>query len=170
MDKNLERSNKDKILRRLAADLKKKGFDRTKPTFFTRVVGPVIEFVHLHKYTFAAEFRAHLGIRVINDTREAAGLNGPSSDAIWDARTKQRKYALVYGESAESILICSKRISDFVAEIGESWFATWAEHSLLMTAPDSPLPHDAKVALSAALAGDYGIEDLAITKKYLNAP
>lgn len=53
MDPKIERSSKEKILRRLAKLLAPKGFERTKPTFYTRVRLPVIEFVHVHKFTFA---------------------------------------------------------------------------------------------------------------------
>jgi hypothetical protein len=78
MDRRLESSNRDKVLRRVARQLRQAEFVRTKPTFFTWVGDHVIEFVHLHKFTKGPSFRVHLGIRVINDSFDACALNGPT--------------------------------------------------------------------------------------------
>lgn len=170
MDKQLERNNKDKVLRRVAQHLKRFGFNRTKPTIFTRARGPVIQFVHLHKYTFAAEFRAHLGIRVVNETRAAVGLNGPSSDGIADAGTNRRKYDFPYYDSEESIDICVELIMDFVRNFAEAWFEEWEEPSSLIARSDSPLHKDAKITLQTALSTGGSVHDAAITKLFFNAP
>ena len=45
MDKKIEKSNKDKILRRVAKELKEFDFSRAKTAFFVREIGPIIEFV-----------------------------------------------------------------------------------------------------------------------------
>ena len=170
MDKKLERNNKDKVLRRVATHLGGQGFKRSKPTLFTRMTGPVIEFVHLHKYTFAAEFRAHLGLRIVNETRAAVGLNGPSSDGIDDAKTKKRKYIFSYEDSTESVDTCVEKISTFVDEFAEPWFERWRERQILLTAPDSPLHAEAKTALQAALLGRYDISDMVVTTSFFGVP
>jgi hypothetical protein len=170
MDKILERNNKNKVLRLVAQHLKKHGFTRTKPTIFTRVRGPVIEFIHLHKFTFAAAFCAHLGIRVIHETRAAVGLNGLSSDEIAEAGTNKRKYNFDYYESDESIDICVDRIMEFVTNFAEAWFEEWKEPSILITRSDSPLHENAKITLQAALSASGSVNDAAITRKFFNAP
>jgi hypothetical protein len=170
MDKKLERANKDKVLRYVAKRLSEFGFTRSKPTLFTHVKGPVIEFVHLHKFTFAAEFRAHLGLRIINESRTAVGLNGPSSDEIGDEKTKKRKYSFSYEESPESVNRCGERILFFVTEFAEPWFERWSERPILLTAPDSPLHAEAKTALQSALIGRYHSSDTAVTKELFGIP
>src|ERR1700741_4015599 len=55
------------------------GFRRTKTTFWSRGRPGFIQFVHVHLFTFDSSFRAHLGIRLLNDPFDAAALNGPSS-------------------------------------------------------------------------------------------
>lgn len=170
MDKKLERANKDKVLRHVAKNLSEFGFTRSKPTLFTRISGPVIEFVHLHKFTFATGFRAHLGLRVINESRGAVGLNGPSSDEISDEETKKRKYSFSYDESIESVNGCSEKMSAFVTEFAEPWFERWSEHLILITALDSPLNEEAKAALQSALIGRYDSSDTAITKQLFGIP
>ena len=44
----------------------------------------VVEFAHLHKYSFKPGFRVHLGLRVVNDTFEACALNGPTQNSGFD--------------------------------------------------------------------------------------
>jgi hypothetical protein len=170
MDKKLERANKDKVLRHVAKRLSELGFTRSKPTLFTRMSGPVVEFVHLHKFTFAAEFRAHLGVRIVNESRAAVGLNGPSSDEIADEKTKKRKYSFSYEESAESVNGCGEKIFTFITEFAEPWFERWSERPILLNASDSPLNAEAKTALKSALIGRYESSDTAVTKEFFGIP
>jgi hypothetical protein len=170
MDKKLERANKDKVLRHVAKRLSELGFNRSKPTFFTRMSGPVVEFVHLHKFTFAAEFRAHLGIRIVNESSAAVGLNGPSSDEIADENTQKRKYNFSYAESTESVNGCGEKIFAFIMEFAEPWFERWDERPILVTASDSPLHSEGKTALQSALIGRYESCDTVVTKELLGIP
>lgn len=170
MEKKLERANKEKVLRHVAKRLSEFGFTRSKPTLFTRLSGPVIEFVHLHKFTFAAEFRAHLGLRVVNESRAAVGLNGPSSDEIGNEETKRRTYSFSYEDSVESVNACSEKIFAFVTEFAEPWFGRWSERPILLTASDSPLHAEAKTALQSALIGRYDSSDTAVTTELFGIP
>jgi hypothetical protein len=134
------------------------------------MVGPIIEFVHLHKFTFAAEFRAHLGLRIVNESRAAVGLNGPSSDEIGDEKEKKRKFSFSYEESPESVNVCGEKIFCFVVEFAEPWFERWGERTILLTAPDSPLHAEAKTALQSALIGRYDSNDTVVTKELFGVP
>lgn len=125
MDRQLERSNKEKVLRRLAKQLESAGFRRTKPTFFTRTSLPIIEFIHLHKFTFDSSFRVHMGLRVVNDPFVAIALNGPDSDA------QRARYDLKYREDEESVDCCARNIADFVSAVAEPWFESWRDRRLL---------------------------------------
>jgi hypothetical protein len=112
MNKPLERKNQDKVLRQLGRLLPEIGFRRTKPTFFTRPRGLVVEFVHLHKYTFAAEFRIHLGLRVTNDGFDAAALNGPDSlPYVCKGSPSGRQYNFRFHEAA------ARDLARFVARV-----------------------------------------------------
>ena len=79
MDKTLEKAHARKVLSGLAKAVRPLGFARTKPTFSHRTRGPIVEFIHLHKYSFDSSFRVHLGLRVTNDAFPAAHLNGLDS-------------------------------------------------------------------------------------------
>lgn len=163
MDKRLERTNAEKVRRRLTRPLQQLGFSRTKTTFFTRPKSFWIDFIHLHKYSFVPEFRIHFGIRVLNDSFEAAALNGPDSHSLgW--------FNLAYDTAPESIDKCVEKIAQFCQEIGEPWFQEWNEPVKLYTVPTSPLEVNAKAALSRAVNANsepecvrYSYELLGIT-------
>jgi hypothetical protein len=65
--KPIERSNAGKVLRRFAKQLLPLGY-RRKSTFFAREAGHIIQFLHLHKFSFGPNFRMHVCIRVLNET------------------------------------------------------------------------------------------------------
>lgn len=80
MDKATERRRAEHVRRLVATELAALGFERTKPTYFTRLgAAPVVGFLHLHKFTYCPGFRANAGARVLNDPFEAVALNGPES-------------------------------------------------------------------------------------------
>ena len=80
MEKAVERRRAEQVRRLLAAELRPLGFERTKPTFYTTTgEGLVVGFMHIHKFTFCPGFRAHAGVRVLNDPFEGLALNGPTS-------------------------------------------------------------------------------------------
>jgi hypothetical protein len=138
MDKRLERSNKGKVLRRVAPLLAELGFRRTKPTFFTRLSSLVIEFVHVHKYSSGPEFRVHLGLSATNDTFEAAALNGPDSHPY----VCEGRFELSFDESDEGVGRCAGEIARFVREVAEPWFIDWRDIGRLLNEDNSPLGTD----------------------------
>jgi hypothetical protein len=144
MDKKLERSNTDKVLRRFAKHIRGYGFKRTKPTFFVREAGPVVEFIHLHKYTFGPCFRMHICFRVLNESKDFVALSGPTE------REFLQDVSFDFAKNIESVDCCAKDLSDFVANYVEPWFKHWSDRSLLLK-DSSPLYDDQKVALEAAL-------------------
>src|SRR5262245_8622791 len=79
MDIREKRRYSERVRRSVSEAVLDLGFTRTKATFWTRPRDLVLEFFHLHLYSFAPAFRLHLGIRVLNDTFEAEALNGPTS-------------------------------------------------------------------------------------------
>lgn len=173
MEQKLERSNKERILRRLAKLLSPSGFKRSKPTFYTRVRLPMIEFVHIHKFTFTPGFRLHLGIRVVNDPSGAVALNGPSSDeypAQGSVFPPRRLYDFNYDASDDSVDRCTLDISNFVAGVGEKWFDSNRDLEQLAQSPKSPLSSDSRAALIRALAGELEQELVAQTRTLLNVP
>jgi hypothetical protein len=170
MDKALQRSHREKVLRRLAGLLGDLGYARTKPTFFTRPRGLVVEFVHLHKYTFAPDFRVHLGIRVTNDPREAIALNGPDSEPyVCKGAPGGRRFNFRFHDAAETVERCAAELAAYVATIGEGWFVLWRESSLLLERADSPLSVDAKASLQRAMELGPHLERIARTRRLLGA-
>jgi hypothetical protein len=167
MDKGAERSGKDKILRRLRGALAPLGFERTKPTFFTRPSGLVVEFIHLHKFTFAPEFRVHLGLRVTNDGFPAAALNGPDSlPYVCKEPLGGRRYNFRYHLEPETIERCASEVTAYVQTIAEPWFHAWRPVERLLSAA-SPLTPEARDALRAAVEAGAAAERVALTRGLL---
>ncbi len=160
MDKKLERSNADKVLRRFAVGIKPLGFVRTKPTFFVRESGPVIEFLHIHKFTFGPCFRMHVCLRVLNEPNDFIALAGPTE------RELSEEARFEYSDDQDSVDDCSRAMSDFVAEYADSWFSMWKNPEKLL-GHESPLYEDLKTALSAALNGKSDVKNVAISKSLL---
>ena len=157
MDKKREQLAKTKILRRFSKYVESLGFRRSKSSFFIRPGQHLIEFIHVHKYSFDSDFRVHLGLRVLTDPFEAVALNGPDShEAVC-----LKKYDFHFDESAESVEECAESLFRFCAEEGEAWFKSWRNLERLLQDQDSPLGTDAKKALACALAGRVNDEHIA---------
>ena len=168
MDKKIERSNKDKVLRRLGKSLKVLGFIRSKPTFFVRVNGHVVEFIHIHKYTFGPTFRVHVCLRVINDPRDFIALLGISSDQYGRLNSpNEKKYNFSYHKTEESLQRCVENINQFVEEVAEPWFKKWEDYDALLNGDDSPLQEDERVALRASINGQANPEREELTRALL---
>jgi hypothetical protein len=168
MDKALERSQKGKILRQLARALRDLGFTRTKPTFFTRPRSLVVEFVHLHKYSFDSDFRVHLGVRVTNDPFDAIALNGPDSHPyVCKGSPAGRRFNFCFDDTTESVERCVAELAVFVSTIGENWFRAWREDSALLDRADSPLHAEDKASLQRALTFGPDEEKVEQTKRLL---
>jgi hypothetical protein len=140
-EKKQESKDAQKVMRRLAQRLKRFGFDRTKPTFFTRSRPCVIEFVHVHKYTFGPDFRIHLGISVKNEEHPGT-LNGPMTNG---------KHNFRYSSEEASFEICAQAMAEYVGTEGLEWFDRFADPLRLLSASDSPLRDESKAALEMAL-------------------
>ena len=146
MNTKLKRSRADRISRRVTKLLDPLGFKRTKTRFWIRPRPHILEFVHLHLFSFELAFRVHLGLRVLNDPFEAAALNGPDSDS-------HRDFQLGFEDSEASLDRCAGQISEFVRDVGEPWFRSWNDQQKLLEDRTSPLNTEAKAGLAAAIAG-----------------
>lgn len=165
MDKAIERSSKEKILRRLGVLLRELGFQRTKPTFFTRPRGLVVEFVHLHKYRSGPDFRVHLGLRVTNDTFPAASLNGPDSHGF--VGRSGRRYDFTFDAAPEIVERCATEIHSYVRDVAEPWFPFWRDTARLIESPDSPLQANEKECLRNAIESGASPERIELTRRLL---
>src|SRR5574343_524312 len=101
MDK-IKNQQKEKIFKTISTNLAEMGFHRTKSNFWVKELNDTIQFIHIHTFSFDYSFRIHLGIRVKNDSFDAASLNGPSSfDGWWKSRNVfNKKRELVFNEQA----------------------------------------------------------------------
>ena len=163
-----ERSRTEKVRRLLRVALRELGFERTKTSFFTRCRVLTVQFIHLHKYSFAPEFRVHPGIRVSNDAFPAAALNGPDSHRYTcKGAPGGRVYNFAFDAAPETFVRCADEIAAYVRTVALPWFDAWSDPRHLLAASDSPLHADARAALAAAL--DAGPEPgrLALTRSLL---
>lgn len=144
MDRQIKRTQAEEVRRRVIQLVAVRGFGRTKPAFWTRPAGPMVEFVHLHLYRSGAEFRVHLGIRVLNDPFAAVALNGPASHPT-------DPYDHTFDASADSVVRCAHEVARYCDEVGEPWFVVSRGGNRLLDA-DSPLDADARSALRDAQA------------------
>jgi hypothetical protein len=168
-EKKQESRDAQKVLRLLAGMLKPFGFQRTKPTFFTRPGTYVIEFVHVHKYTFAASFRVHFGVRVRSDEFPAAGLNGPCTDGIPDPDAPGRRlHAFDFTADEVSWKRCAELMLQCITNEGLSWFASIANPTALLS-PGSPLTRNAQLALQREVESPNCVQVSAATQRALNA-
>lgn len=171
MDAKTQRANKEKVLRKLAKLLQPVGFVHTKPTFYTRINSQVVEFIHLHKFSFSAAFRVHIGLRAMNDPFEAIALNGPTSDDFRGTTSERgNRYDLHFEETEETLDRCASSAAQFVQEVGHPWLLTWRDPIALVSSPTSPLSEQARSALLQALSGSTDKECVQRTRKLLNMP
>jgi hypothetical protein len=142
--KQIERSNAGKVLRRFAKAIAPSGY-RRKSTFFSREAGHLIQFLHVHKFSFGPQFRMHVCFRVLNEPQSFVALQGIDSGDFADYRS------LSFEDNESSIIRCAERMAAFVSEVAEPWFANWQEKALLRR--NSPLYQDAQEALAEARSG-----------------
>jgi hypothetical protein len=168
-EKKQESRDAQKVLRLLATKLRTLGFQRTKSTFFTRSSQNLLEFVHVHKFSFAPSFRVHFGIRVRSEEFPAAHLNGTSSDEIGDpASLGQRRYRFEFGTEEESWELCAQEMYKCAAAEGLHWFKSLSDTALLLS-PASPLTAKAKEALRVELQNPRNVQTSEATLRVLNA-
>lgn len=155
MEKSVERSCHGKVMRRVAGLLVSLGFQRVKSTFFIRRQVWVIEFIHLHKYSFTPGYRVHLGIRVLNDVFPAPALNGPDSHPYLCPNSPNgSKYILGFGPDQASIERCSAEIYRWCSDVGMPWFNQFNGPQALLTDAASPLGESEKSRLRLAMGGE----------------
>jgi len=155
MEKSVERSCHGKVLRRVAGLLAPLGFQRAKSTFFIRHREWVIEFIHLHKYSFAPGYRVHLGIRVLNDVFPAPALNELDSHPYTcEGSPNGSQYTLDFGPDQASVERCSMEIHRWCSEVGLPWFNQFYNPHALLTDTASPLDENVKARLRQAMSGE----------------
>lgn len=144
-----ERSNAGKVMRRLAKQLKSHGFSR-RSTFFSRERGHVIQFLHIHKFSFGPCFRMHVGFRVLNESSPDVALNGIHQSSF------------EFLESDESLSLCAQEMLRYVIEVAEPWLGTQTYSVLLSSS--SPLYPNQKEALAAALRGEIDEYNVSLSR------
>lgn len=168
-EKKLETRNAQKVARLLANKLRPLGFERTKTNIFTRSKPLVIEFVHIHKFSFQASFRVHFGVRVRTDDFPGAHLNGPSSDEMRDLEDQSKsRYTFSFSSDAASWDACAEEILRCVLKEGSAWFASMENRERLLS-PTSPLTQEARLALQCELQSGLAPEASQHTRKVFNA-
>jgi hypothetical protein len=166
MDSKVKRRLAEVIRRRFTDGLMPTRFLRTKTAFWVRPKVHRLEFVHLHLLTFAASFRVHFGVRVLNDATPAAALNGlASADGFYGPR---REFVFDFSEREESLAACSADLVRFVTTVGQPWFAGLSDTESLL-GPASPLGPDERAALRDALNGETRPQIEAVSRKILGA-
>lgn len=166
-EKRRESKDAQKVFRLLAKALRPLGFKRTKPTFFTRQSGLVVEFVHVHKYTFGPTFRIHLGVRVLNDAWRAVVLNGPCIDGLLNSEGSRYTSRFDFTPDPTSLLACAHLMADVIRSQGERWFDGIRLHETLLDSGDSPLRAEEKAALRAAISDAFDADAIAKSRSLL---
>lgn len=137
-EKKQEARDARKVLRLLAKRLRPLGFERTKPTFFVRPGNVLLEFVHVHKYTFGPRFRLHLGVRVRFDRFVGQALNGPAYDAAPGPSESGVQGRFNYRSDVEAIEACAESMAQTVETVGNEWFAAMSSPEELFAIYRSP--------------------------------
>ena len=136
-DKSLEKKNRELVIKKLSELLMPYGFVKTKPTFYTRLHKDRIEFIHLHKFTFAPSFRVHIGIRFLIDNLDFVALNGIEANGY--KNEYPINYNFRYHKDDNSIVRCANQILLFVENEAPPWLDIWRDQDTLFTRQDSPL-------------------------------
>lgn len=164
VDANAKRKQAEAVRKQLSVRVVSMGFTRTKPTFWTRGDELIVQFVHLHLMTFAAGFRVHFGIRVLNDTFPAPVLNGPMSEGTW--AQAGRKYVFDFSKTHESVVHCVDELASYIADVGVPWFERFGSADSAL-APDGPLTQESRDRLRRALSGDLDGAAIAASRAML---
>ena len=144
-EKKQEARDAQKVLRLLAKRLRPLGFERTKPTFFVRPGNVLLEFVHIHKYSFGPSFRLHLGVRIRFDQFVAQALNGPAFDGTPGANEPGAQGRFNYRSDVETIAACAEAMAQTVETAGSHWFDTMSNPERLLSiyrSPTTPISMD----------------------------
>lgn len=154
--KKAERVDAAKVMRHFAKRVAIFGFHR-KSTFFARPAGPIIQFIHVHKYSFGGVFRVHICIRVVNSPRPFIGLLGiTEQDCEFPSR-----FEYVTGNPT-SVVACVDHMATFVETIAEQWFRSCTP--LFLYSKKSFLPEEDRHYLEEDLKGNA--DPAAITQSF----
>ena len=146
MDKKLERSNADKVLRMLTNQIKALGFMRTKPTIWVREREHLVQFIHIHKFTFGPFFRIHTCVRPLNSELEFVALFGPIEQELNELARFE------YSEEPSSIEKCASAMSQFISTCSEEWYSTHGTSTALLSS-QSVLDAQEQMSLRESLDG-----------------
>lgn len=146
MEPREKRNLAEKVRRLLTKQLASYGYTRGKPTFWSRPNKHVVEFIHLHLYSFAPAFRVHCGVRVLYSDFKAVALNGLHSDE------QHLRLAMEFSASPESLNDCVANITQYCTTTCDAWFNEFKTVESLLS-DGSPLSSDDREALKGALAG-----------------
>jgi hypothetical protein len=146
MEPRVKRNLAAKVHRLLTKELASYGYTRGKPTFWSRPNKYVVEFIHLHLYSFAPTFRVHCGVRVLNSDFQAVALNGLHSDE------QRPRLAIEFSATPDSLDDCVANISQYCTTTCEAWFNDFKTVESLLGA-GSPLSREDREALKGALTG-----------------
>ena len=167
-EKKQESRDAQKVLRLLDKELRQLGFKRTKPSFFIRSGKYVLEFVHVHKYSFGPAFRVEFGIRVRSDNFSAAHLNGPSSSGRVRAEPSSRpRDDFTYAPDEATWAECAAAMYHYVSQEGVPWFASVSDVGILIS-PNSPLAKSDIAALKRELEQPASVQLSEATRLALN--
>jgi len=153
-------------MRRFAAKLKQLGFARTRASFLVRPRTWVIDFVHVHKYSFGTGYRVHLGMRVRNERFHAAHLNGPAAESFSSSAECSQPVRFRFAQDPDSLERCAAAMAAFVEAEGLAWFEAFGSSAALLSS-DSPLTADAKADLRRALDDPSAARDSVTTVQVL---
>ncbi len=160
MDKKVEKSNCDKVLRRFTNRIKPLGFRRVKPTFWVREKEQFVQFLHVHKYTFGPCFRIHTCLRPFNASFQAIALIGPTEKEL------EPEASFDYEETEQSVELCAVDMASFVQRHSEPWFTEWSEPKSLVSS-ESPLDERHRKEFKQALEGNVNPQWVKLTKELL---
>jgi hypothetical protein len=141
--------------------------------FWTRAHLHTVDVIHLFRcgssygapINYSVRLELQCGIRVLNDTFEAAAMNGPSSDA---GRSREGRYHLRFNaQTGSTFERCVDDLVRFVGEQGEPWFRRFTNMTDLTQSGDSPLRSREREFLEAALAGRGSADNAAASRKIL---
>jgi len=167
-EKKQEGRDAQKVLRLLAKKLQPLGFERTKPTFFVRPGKVVLEFVHVHKYTFGPRFRLHLGVRIRFDQYVAQALNGPAFDGTPGASQPSARIRFNYRSDVETIAACAEAMAQTVETAGTLWFRAMSNPEQLLSIYRSPTTSISVDAMKLALKDPGAVATSDETRRAFN--
>jgi hypothetical protein len=142
MNKGIERSLARKIIRKVGKEFRSRGFLHSKPTFLVRSFDHFAWFIHFHKFSFGPQFRAHFGVRIMNDPFDAVALNGPSIE-------RAGRYEI----DEEETMKCTQQLISLIEGDGLTWFSSLSNTDELMRSSRSPLQDRDRQALLEDLGG-----------------